>query len=65
ANPLSTVDVIGNTISIIEDSDRPAIGIVGTGEDTRISDVAVYGNLVENGEFWYTLADFRREPQQQ
>lgn len=65
ANPLSTVDVVGNTISIIPDSDRPAIGIVGTGEDTRISDVAVYGNLVENGEFWYTLADFRREPQQQ
>lgn len=63
-NPLQTVDVIGNTISVTNDeNDRPAVGVIGK-EGVEISDVAVYGNLVADGEFRYTHTNFRRPPQQ-
>lgn len=65
-NSLTTVDVMGNTVSVVVDeNNRPAIGIIGRSEDENISDVAVYGNIVDSGEFRYTYANFRREPQRE
>lgn len=63
-NPLSRVDIVGNSITLVEDTDRPTIGVVGSSANVNINDVAVYGNEgVTGGSFWYKWANFRREPQ--
>ncbi|WP_309127359.1 right-handed parallel beta-helix repeat-containing protein [Microbacterium sp.] len=59
-NPLETVDIIGNDISLQSGTDRPVIGVVGQSASVAIHDVAVYGNTVAGGGFWYAWAHARR-----
>lgn len=59
-NPLETVDIVGNQISLQSGTDRPVIGVVGQSAAVDISDVAVYGNTVSGGGFWYSWAHARR-----
>lgn len=62
-NPLTTVDIIGNGISVVSDTGRPTIAVMGQRTDVEIDDVAVYGNRYSKGEMWYKWANFRRAPQ--
>lgn len=60
SNPLETVDIVGNQISLQSGTDRPVIGVVGQSAGVAIHDVAVYGNTVSGGSFWYAWAHARR-----
>ncbi|GLW35079.1 right-handed parallel beta-helix repeat-containing protein [Actinoplanes regularis] len=52
-NPITTVDVVDNTVSIIAGSGRPALGIAADAP-SWVADAEAHGNIVpENGPFWY------------
>ncbi|MHA6627828.1 right-handed parallel beta-helix repeat-containing protein [Pseudonocardia sichuanensis] len=59
-NPLETVDIVGNQVSLQDGTDRPVIGVVGNSAEVAVHDVAVYGNTVSGGGFWYSWAHARR-----
>lgn len=64
SNPMTTIDVVGNTIAVAVDANnRPAVGVYGRDTTQAISDAAVYGNIVISGTFKYPFATFRRPPQ--
>ena len=63
-NPLGTVDIMGNTITLTTGSNRPALGIATEDSTVPVSDAAVYGNMVSDGGFIYgSSVSFRRPPQ--
>ncbi len=63
-NPNETVDIMGNDITLVEGSTRPAVGVNATNAQLPVSDVAVYANTVRGGGFGYSAnVTFRREPQ--
>ncbi|WP_219517637.1 right-handed parallel beta-helix repeat-containing protein [Nonomuraea ceibae] len=63
-NPNETVDIMGNDITLVDGSTRPAVGVNATNAQLPVSDVAVYANIVSGGGFSYSAnVTFRREPQ--
>ncbi|MET8867563.1 hypothetical protein ABZW11_31915 [Nonomuraea sp. NPDC004580] len=63
-NPNETIDIMGNDITLVDGSTRPAVGVNATNAQLPVSDVAVYANTVRGGGFGYSAnVTFRREPQ--
>lgn len=63
-NPNETVDIMGNDITRVDGSTRPAVGVNATNAQLPVSDVVVYANTVRGGGFSYSSnVTFRREPQ--
>ncbi|GGT45154.1 right-handed parallel beta-helix repeat-containing protein [Nonomuraea spiralis] len=52
-NPNETIDIMGNDITLIDGSTRPAVGVNATNAQLPVSDVAVYANTVRGGGFGY------------